>query len=74
LLGYGQLLIIKHNDSYLTAYGHIESLAVAEGDAVSLGQRVAAIGTGPQGAPLLYFEIRLNGTPGNPLLLLPQRS
>lgn len=74
LLGYGQLLIIKHNESYLTAYGHIESLVVGEGDAVSAGQRVAAMGAGPQGAPLLYFEIRLNGTPGNPLLLLPQRS
>ena len=74
LLGYGQLLIIKHNESYLTAYGHIESLVVGEGDAVSAGQRVAAMGAGPQGAPVLYFEIRLNGTPGNPLLLLPQRS
>lgn len=74
LLGYGQLLIIKHNESYLTAYGHIDSPAVAEGDAVSAGQRIAAMGSGPQGAPLLYFEIRLNGTPGNPLLLLPQRS
>jgi lipoprotein NlpD len=74
LLGYGQLLIIKHNESYLTAYGHIESLGVVEGDAVAAGQRIAAMGSGPQGAPLLYFEIRLNGTPGNPLLLLPQRS
>ncbi len=74
LLGYGQLLIIKHNENYLTAYGHIDAVAVAEGDAVSAGQRVAAMGNGPQGTPLLYFEIRLNGTPGNPLLLLPQRS
>jgi lipoprotein NlpD len=74
LLGYGQLLIIKHNENYLTAYGHIESVGVGEGDAVSAGQHVAAMGSGPQGEPLLYFEIRLNGTPGNPLLLLPQRS
>jgi lipoprotein NlpD len=74
LLGYGQLLIIKHNENYLTAYGHIESVGVDEGDAVSAGQRVAAMGSGPQGEPLLYFEIRLNGMPGNPLLLLPQRS
>jgi lipoprotein NlpD len=74
LLGYGQLIIIKHNESYLTAYGHIQSITVGEGDSVSAGQRVAAMGSGPQGAPLLYFEIRLNGTPGNPLLLLPQRS
>jgi lipoprotein NlpD len=74
LLGYGQLMIIKHNESYLSAYGHIESVAVIEGDAVLAGQRVAAMGNGPQGAPLLYFEIRLNGAPGNPLLLLPQRA
>lgn len=74
LLGYGQLLIIKHNENYLTAYGHIQSVTVGEGDSVSAGQRVAAMGSGPAGAPLLYFEIRLNGTPGNPLLLLPQRS
>ena len=74
LLGYGQLLIIKHNESYLTAYGHIEAVTVAEGDAVIPGQRIAAMGTGPQGVPLLYFEIRLNGAPGNPLLLLPQRT
>jgi lipoprotein NlpD len=74
LLGYGQLLIIKHNESYLSAYGHIESVAVIEGDSVLAGQRVAAMGSGPQGAPLLYFEIRLNGAPGNPLLLLPQRA
>jgi lipoprotein NlpD len=74
LLGYGQLLIIKHNENYLTAYGHIQSITVGEGDSVSAGQRVAAMGSGPAGSPLLYFEIRLNGTPGNPLLLLPQRS
>lgn len=74
LLGYGELIIIKHNENYLTAYGHIQSTVVGEGDSVSAGQRVADMGSGPQGAPLLYFEIRLNGTPSNPLLLLPQRS
>ena len=73
LLGYGQLLIIKHNDAYLSAYGHTQSLTVKEGDAVVIGQRIGAMGTGPQGTPMLYFEIRSNGTPGNPLLLLPKR-
>jgi lipoprotein NlpD len=73
LLGYGQLLIIKHNDSYLSAYGHTQSVAVKEGDAVVMGQRIATMGAGPQGSPMLYFEIRSNGTPGNPLLLLPKR-
>jgi len=73
LLGYGQLLIIKHSDAYLSAYGHTQSVSVKEGDAVAIGQRIATMGTDPQGTPMLYFEIRSNGTPGNPLLLLPKR-
>jgi len=73
LLGYGQLVIIKHNDTYLSAYGHTQSVAVKEGDAVAAGQRIATMGNGPQGSPMLYFEIRINGAPGNPLSLLPQR-
>ena len=73
LLGYGQLVILKHNETYLSAYGHTQAVAVREGDRVKAGQRVATMGTGPHGAPLLYFEIRVNGTPSNPLELLPQR-
>lgn len=73
LLGYGQLVIIKHNETYLSAYGHTQSVMVREGDAVSSGQKIATMGNGPQGQPMLYFEIRINGTPGNPLSLLPQR-
>jgi lipoprotein NlpD len=73
LLGYGQLLIIKHSDAYLSAYGHTQTVLVKEGDSVVMGQRIATMGAGPQGAPMLYFEIRSNGTPGNPLLLLPRR-
>jgi lipoprotein NlpD len=73
LLGYGQLLIIKHSDAYLSAYGHTQSVAVKEGDIVVMGQRIATMGPGPQGSPMLYFEIRSNGIPGNPLLLLPKR-
>jgi lipoprotein NlpD len=73
LLGYGQLIIIKHNESYLSAYGHLQSVATKEGDTVAPGQRIATMGNGPQGSPLLYFEIRVNGTPSNPLALLPQR-
>lgn len=73
LLGYGQLLIIKHSDAYLSAYGHAQTVNVKEGDAVSMGQRIATMGAGPQGMPMLYFEIRSNGTPGNPLSLLPPR-
>lgn len=73
LLGYGQLVIVKHNESYLSAYGHLRSVLTKEGDAVAAGQSIATMGNGPQGSPLLYFEIRINGTPGNPLALLPQR-
>ena len=74
LLGYGQLVILKHNETYLSAYGHTQSVAVHEGDAVAAGQRIATMGAGPQGDPMLYFEIRINGTPGNPLSYLPTRS
>lgn len=73
LLGYGQLIIVKHNESYLSAYGHLQSVSIKEGDAVEAGQRIATMGNGPQGSPLLYFEIRTDGAPGNPLPLLPQR-
>ena len=74
LLGYGQLVILKHNETYLSAYGHTQSVAVHEGDAVAAGQRIATMGAGPQGEAMLYFEIRINGTPGNPLTFLPRRS
>lgn len=73
LLGYGQLVILKHNETYLSAYGHTQSVAVHEGDAVVAGQRIATMGPGPQGDAMLYFEIRINGTPGNPLSFLPIR-
>jgi lipoprotein NlpD len=73
LLGYGQLVILKHNETYLSAYGHTQSVAVREGDDVAVGQRIATMGAGPQGDAMLYFEIRINGTPGNPLSFLPRR-
>lgn len=73
LLGYGQLVIIKHSETYLSAYGHTQSVSVREGDQVAAGQRIATMGNGPQGSPLLYFEIRVNGAPEDPLPLLPQR-
>jgi lipoprotein NlpD len=74
LLGYGQLVILKHNETYLSAYGHTQSVAVREGDAVVAGQRIATMGAGPNGDAMLYFEIRINGTPGNPLSFLPARA
>ena len=74
LLGYGQLVILKHNETYLSAYGHTQSVAVQEGDAVAAGSGSRRWAPGPQGDAMLYFEIRINGTPGNPLSFLPQRS
>lgn len=72
MLGYGQLLIIKHNDTYLSAYGHTQAVSVREGDEIKAGQPIATMGAGPNGAPMLYFEIRVHGQPINPTLLLPK--
>jgi lipoprotein NlpD len=73
LRAYGQLVIVKHDDVYLSAYGHNSELYVREGDAVRAGQRIAAMGTGAGNRPMLYFEIRVNGRPLDPLTLLPPR-
>lgn len=68
---YGQLVIIKHNPTFLSAYGYNQSLMVAEGDRVVSGQPIAKMGHGSGNRPLLHFEIRLNGKPVNPLGYLP---
>jgi lipoprotein NlpD len=67
LRGYGNLIIIKHDDSYLSAYAHTEAVAVREGQDVQRGQVIAQMGPGPHQSPALYFEIRLNGKPVDPL-------
>jgi len=71
LIGYGKLVIIKHNTTYLSAYGHNRSLHVAEGEAVKQGERIAEMGEGPGRRPRLHFEIRRNGDPVDPRPLLP---
>lgn len=71
LLGYGQLVIIKHNETYLSAYGHTQSLLIREGASVRAGQSIATMGAGPGQRPMLYFEIRVNGQPVDPLRFLP---
>lgn len=73
LRGYGQLLIIKHSDAYLSAYGHNRKLLVEEGDAILKGQTIAESGTAPGLGNLLHFEIRKNGKPVNPGHYLPSR-
>ena len=73
LIGYGQLIILKHNDTYLSAYGYNASLLVKEGENVKKGQRIATMGEGPERKPRLHFEIRRNGKPVNPRQFLPAR-
>ncbi|MDJ0940961.1 MAG: peptidoglycan DD-metalloendopeptidase family protein [Woeseiaceae bacterium] len=73
LIGYGQLIILKHNDTYLSAYGYNASLLVKEGQAINKGQRIATMGEGPERKPRLHFEIRRNGKPVNPRQYLPAR-
>ncbi len=73
LIGYGQLIILKHNETYLSAYGYNASLLVKEGQDVKKGQRIATMGEGPERKPRLHFEIRRNGKPVNPRQYLPKR-
>ena len=72
LIGYGQLLIIKHNDTYLSAYGHNNRIIVEQGDSVERGETIAEMGVGPERQPQLHFEIRRNGSPVDPLQHLPR--
>jgi len=72
LIGYGELIIVKHNASLLSAYGHNRKRLVQEGDRVKSGQTIAEMGS--NGArEELHFEIRKNGKPSNPLDFLPRR-
>lgn len=69
---YGNLMIIKYNDVYLSAYAHNETLLFKEGDFVKAGQKIATMGqSGSQ--TQLHFEIRRNGKPVDPLRFLPKR-
>ena len=65
--GYGNLLIIKQNSSYLTAYAFNKKLLVTTGDIVKAGQAIAEVGKNAEGTPLLHFEIRRDGKPVNPV-------
>ncbi len=72
LRGYGQLLIIKHSDTYLSAYAHNRKMYVKEGQKVAAGQKISEVGGDPENSGRLYFEIRKNGKPVDPMRLLPR--
>jgi len=72
LINYGNLIIIKHSHSFLSAYAYNNSLLVKEGDSVKPGQAIAKMGVIDSGKAQLHFEIRRNGKPVNPLNYLPK--
>jgi lipoprotein NlpD len=73
LRGYGNLVIIKHNNTYLTAYAHNQALLVKEDQAVRRGQKIAEMGSTDADRVQLHFEVRKQGKPVDPAKLLPPR-
>jgi lipoprotein NlpD len=73
LRGYGNLVIVKHNSTYLTAYAHNQALLVKEDQPVRKGQRIAEMGSSDAERVQLHFEIRKQGKPIDPAKLLPLR-
>lgn len=74
LKGYGELIIIKHDEVHLSAYGYNRARHVKEGDVVTTGQPIGEMGMGPENKPLLHFEIRDRGKPVNPVGFLPSKA
>jgi lipoprotein NlpD len=72
LIGYGELLIIKHSNEWISAYAHNSKRLVAEGVKVKAGQHIAEMGQTGSVRTMLHFEIRRNGKPVDPLLYLPK--
>ena len=72
LRGYGNLVIVKHDNTYLTAYAHNSKFLVKEGDTVRKGQKIAEMGDTDTTSPKLHFELRVNGRPVNPQPYLQQ--
>ncbi|OIP16738.1 MAG: peptidase [Comamonadaceae bacterium CG2_30_59_20] len=73
LRGYGNLIILKHNNVYLTAYAHNQTLLVKEDQAVLKGQKIAAMGSSDADRVKLHFEVRRQGKPVDPAKYLPAR-
>lgn len=73
LVGYGELIIIKHNNEWLSAYGHNRKRMVTEGQRVAAGQQIAEMGRTAAPRDMLHFEIRFDGKPVDPQLYLPKK-
>lgn len=73
LRGYGNLLIIKHSETYLSAYAHNRRLLVKEGQSIKAGQKIAEMGSSGTDKNKLHFEIRKDGKPVDPMRYLPKR-
>ncbi len=73
LVGYGRLLIVRHDDNYISAYAHNDRFLVKEGQRVKLGQAIAEMGASGTDREMLHFEIRERGKPVDPLRFLPAR-
>ncbi len=73
LVGYGELIIVKHNEQWLSAYGHNRARLVNEGQLVKAGQQIAEMGRSGAARDMLHFEIRYNGKPVDPQAYLPRR-
>jgi lipoprotein NlpD len=71
--GYGNLIIVKHDNELLSVYAHNRSLTAKEGDTVKRGQKIAELGNSGTDTPKLHFEIRQQGRPIDPLAVLPKR-
>lgn len=73
LKGYGKLIIIKHDEHYLSAYGFVDKSLVKQGQTVAAGAHIADMGLGPGNKPMLHFEVRRDGDPIDPQKVLPTR-
>ncbi len=73
LIGYGKLIILKHNETLLSAYAHNKDLLVSEGEVVEVGKQIAGMGSSGANVVMLHFEIRRDGVPVDPIEYLPSR-
>ena len=73
LRGYGQLIIIKHNADFLSAYAHCDTIYVKEGNVIKQGRKIALMGNSGANQVMLHFEIRYRGAPVDPQDYLPRK-